>query len=181
MNTWTREFPVRRIGLTRTQEIVRSICGTLHGVRISRLDWCVDIGIPLLHLALYCRLRRAQNCSFMHSRTGSTVYLRRSKTCVVYMYDKRRQLEAKGDPIAKNFHLVGPWTRIEVQYKGGGLPFRKFRNIKRYAELDMLADISFWEAGRIPEGSSPMQPATETVNSSSGQIVEIANGGRSIG
>jgi len=73
------------------------------------------------------------------------------------MYDKCRQLEAKGDPIAKNFDLMGPWTRIEVQYKGGGLPFRKFKNIKRYAEIDMLEALSFWEAGRKRDGSSPMQ------------------------
>jgi hypothetical protein len=148
---------IANLGLTRIRGIVRTICGTLRRIRISRIDWCLDIEIPLLDLALCCQLRRAQNCAFMHSRTGPTVYLRRSKACVVYMYDKRRQLEAKGDPIAKNFHLIGPWTRIEVQYKGGGLPIRKFRNIERYAELDMLADISFWEAGRIPEGSSPMQ------------------------
>jgi hypothetical protein len=148
---------IANLGLTRIREIVRTICGTLRGVRISRVDWCIDIGIPLLHLALYCRLGRAQNCTVVHSRTGPTFYLRFSNACTIYMYDKRRQLEAKGDPIAKKFHLVGPWTRIEVQYKGGGLPFRKFRNIKRYAELDMLGDISFWEAGRIPDGSSPMQ------------------------
>jgi hypothetical protein len=148
---------IANLGLTRTQEIVRTICGTLRGIRIYRLDWCVDVGIPLLDLALYCQLRRAQNCAFLHSRTGPTVYLRRSKACVVYMYDKCRQLEAKGDHIAKNFDLMGPWTRVEVQYKGGGLPFRKFRNIERYAKLDMLADIAFWEVGRKRDGLSPTQ------------------------
>ena len=148
---------IANLGLTRTQEIVRTICGTLRGIRISRLDWCVDVGMPLLDLALYCQLRRAQNCAFIHSRTGPTVYLGRSKARVIYMYDKCRQLEAKGDPIAKNFDLMGPWTRVEVQYKGGGLPFRKFRNIERYAKLDMLADIAFWEVGRKRDGLSPTQ------------------------
>jgi hypothetical protein len=148
---------VAHLGLTRVLEIATEIFGDISDVRIFRIDWHIDIDIPLLALVLYCRIARAQNCQFIHSRSGTTVYLRLSKACTIYMYDKFRQLKAKGDPIAKNFYLPGPWTRIEVQYKGGGLPFRKFKDIKRYGEIDMLADISFWEAGRIPEGSSPMQ------------------------
>jgi hypothetical protein len=38
------------------------------------------------------------------------------------MYDKHRQLEAKGDPIVKMYKLVGPLSRVEVQYKGSGFP-----------------------------------------------------------
>jgi hypothetical protein len=57
----------------------------------------------------------------------------------------------------KHFYLPGPWTRIEVQYKSGGLPFRKFKDIQRYAEIDMLEALSFWEAGRKRERLSPIQ------------------------
>jgi hypothetical protein len=148
---------VAHLGLTRVREIVAEIFGDISDVRISRIDWCIDLDIPLLELALYCRIARAQNCRVIRSRSGPTFYLRFSEACTIYMYDKLRQLKAKGDPIAKNFHLSGPWTRIEVQYKGGGLPFRKFKDIQRYAEIDMLEALSFWEAGRKRDGLSPMQ------------------------
>jgi hypothetical protein len=148
---------VAHLGLTRVLEIATEIFGDISDVRIFRIDWCIDIDIPLLELALYCVVARAQNCKFIHSRSGPTFYLRFSEACTIYMYDKLRQLKAKGDPIVKNFHLPGPWTRIEVQYKGGGLPFRKLKDIRRYAEIDMLAALSFWEAGRKRDGLSPMQ------------------------
>lgn len=148
---------VAHLGLTRVQEIATEIFGETRRASISRVDWCVDIDVPLPDLALYCRIARAQNCKVDHSRTGPTFYLRSSKACTIYMYDKHRQLKAKGDPIAKKYELIGPRTRIEVQFKGSGLPFKKFADITRYAELDLLANISFWEAGRKRDGLTPME------------------------
>jgi hypothetical protein len=148
---------VSHLGLTRVQEIAAEIFGYINLVSISRLDWCVDIDIPLLDLALYCRIARAQNCKVEQSRTGPTFYLRFSKACTIYMYDKHRQLKAKGDPIAKKYKLMGPLTRIEIQFKGNGLPFKNFVDIKRYAELDLLANLSFWRRGRKGDGLKPME------------------------
>jgi hypothetical protein len=143
------------LGLKKTRELVRRICGDIDGIRIYRIDWCRDYDIALLDLALYCRIARAQNCTFINSRTGPTFYLRRSKAYVLYMYDKLRELKAKGDHIAKNCILEGPWTRVEVQYRGSGVPFRNFADMERYTELDMLTDLSFWKAGRKRKGLSP--------------------------
>jgi hypothetical protein len=142
------------LGWPKTLEIVRRICGDIDGIWIYRIDWCRDYDIALLDLALYCQIARARNCNFMNSRTGPTFYLRRSKAFVLYMYDKLRELKAKGDPIAKKCIFDGPLTRIEVQYRGSGVPFRKLTDIKRYADLDMLEDISFWKAGCKRKGLS---------------------------
>jgi hypothetical protein len=38
-----------------------------------------------------------------------------------------------------------------VQFKSD-LPIRRFDHLKEYAELDLLANLSFWEAGRRQDG-----------------------------
>jgi len=143
---------VAHLGLTRTREIVRAICGDLDAVRIARLDCCVDIDIPLLDLALYCRLALVQNCTIVRSRTGTTFYLRHSYPRKAMMYDKLRQLEFAGDPTIKAYVWEGPLTRVEVQLRSSGLPFRRFIDLERYAKLDMLPNLSFWEVGRKRDG-----------------------------
>jgi hypothetical protein len=148
---------VAHLGLSKVQEIASDIFGDTRQVSISRVDWCVDVDAPLLDLALYCRIARAQNCKVEHSGSGPSFYLRCSKACTIYMYDKHRQLKAKRHPIARKYELIGPLTRIEIQFKGNGLPFKKFVDIKRYADIDLLADLSFWKAGRKRDGMTPME------------------------
>jgi hypothetical protein len=148
---------VAHLGLTRVREIATEIFGNIDRLNISRIDWCVDLGITLADLALYCRVARAQNCRHDRSRSGQTFYLKFSEACTIYMYDKLGQLKAIGDPIVRKFHVEAPWTRVEVQYKCGRVPVREFKHIERYAELDMLAELSFWEAAPRSEGVSPIQ------------------------
>ena len=92
---------VAHLGYTRCKEIAAEIFGASDWTRIMRVDWCVDLDIPLLDLALYCRLKRSAVCLVVRSRTGITFYLRRSKARTVMMYDKWRQLQAIRHPIAK--------------------------------------------------------------------------------
>lgn len=144
---------VATLGLSRTHEIVEEVLGDSRQVRISRLDWCVDLcGISVLDLALHCRLSHTKHCSMERSSTGFSYYPQRSKQRTVIFYDKRQQLRWKKDPLGQ---IDDEWTRVEVQLKGKGLPYRKFRNIHRYAELELLPNISFWKFGRKREGLTP--------------------------
>jgi hypothetical protein len=137
---------VAQLGHTYCKNVVREVFGDSSWVRIARVDWCVDIlGISLLDLALHARLGRVQNCRIDRSRTGITFYPRFSKARTVLLYDKLRERESKHDPILKNYVLTGPLTRVEVQFKSN-LPYRRFHDLERYAGLDLLPNISFWQA-----------------------------------
>jgi hypothetical protein len=146
---------VAHLGLSRTREIVEAITGDSAHVRIARVDWCVDLcGISVLDLALHCRLSRTQNCSMDRSRTGFSYYPQRSTQRTVIFYDKRQHLRSKKDPLGE---IDDEWTRVEVRLKGKGLPYHKFRNIHKYAGLDLMPNISFWEFGRQREGLTPQE------------------------
>jgi hypothetical protein len=143
---------VARLGHTYCKDVVREVFGESSHVRTTRVDWCVDIfGISVLDLAFHCRLGRVQNCRIDRSRTGITFYPRFSKARTVLLYDKLRQLESKHDPILRKYAMEGPLTRVEVQFKRN-LPYRKFDELERYAELDLLSNFSFWQARRKRHG-----------------------------
>jgi len=144
---------VAHLGLSGVRRIAKTIFGDLHHTRIARIDWCIDLAdLSVLELALYCRVARAQNCGFERSRTGITFYLRRSKQSVLLIYDRLGRLRSIRDPLAQYYSKDDRLTRVEVQLKGRGLPFRRFRDVERYSEHDLLPDISFWKLGRKREG-----------------------------
>jgi hypothetical protein len=148
---------VAELGLTRTREIAKTICKRLNSVTISRIDWCVDLWkISPIDLALYCRLGRARNCAFEKSHKGITFYPRRSRARSDLIYDRLARLRAIGDPLADYYTLGDKMTRVEVQMKGKGIPFRSFSEIEQYADLDMLPSLSFWNAGRKQDGLTSM-------------------------
>jgi hypothetical protein len=149
---------VAQLGLTRTTEVAEQIFGDLRTIRIFRIDWCIDLwGMPLLDLALYCRIPRAQNCSIERSRGGITFYLRRSKNHVILVYDRIKRLRSIGDPIANIYDGDNHLTRVEVQFRGAGVPFRRLLDIRRYAEIDLLPALSFWKIPIKRQGLKPMQ------------------------
>jgi hypothetical protein len=140
---------VAQLGLSRVREIASQIFGDLRFVRISRIDWCVDLwGISVLDFALYCRLTRAQNCKVVRSRSGISFYLGNSKQRVLLIYDRLARLQAIRDPLAEYYSTSDQITRVEVQLRGRGLPYRRLRDIERYGELDLLSRLSFWEIKR---------------------------------
>jgi hypothetical protein len=140
------------LGYTFCGNAAREIFGQLANPRVSRVDWSVDIfGTPLLDLALYLRLGHLQNCRTDRSRSGPCFYPSFSTTRTVLLYDKKRQLEAKHDPILQSHIIPGPLTRVEVQFKRD-LPFRRFDELGRYAELELLPTLSFWKVGIKREG-----------------------------
>jgi len=147
---------VAHLGYTRCKEIAAEIFHGADWSRVMRVDWCLDVGIPLRDLALYCRLGGVQRCTTERSRTGTTYYLQRSDTRTLFLYDKRAQLEARKHPILREYIIRDPWTRIEIQFKSN-LPFRRFDHLGRYAELDLLANLSIWDAGLKREGLKPIE------------------------
>jgi len=146
---------VAHLNYTYCKQAVEEVFGDLSQVTIARVDVCVDIlDISLLDLALYLRLGRVQNCRIDRSRTGITFYPRFSKARTVLLYDKLRERESKHDPLLKRYLIRGPLTRIEVQFRRK-LPYRRFEDLKQYADLDLLSNLSFWEVGRKRDNLKP--------------------------
>jgi len=147
---------VAQLGLAKVREIAEKIFGRLRHVKIYRIDLCTDIyGISLLDLALYCRIARAQNCRIERSRSGVTFYLRYSKNFKILLYDKIAQLRSKRPLRADWFRKGENLTRIEVQMRGAGAPIRLFAEIEKYADLDLLKDLSFKAWARKNENLKP--------------------------
>jgi hypothetical protein len=149
---------VAQLGLTRATEIADRLFGHLRTTKIFRVDWCIDLpNVPLLDLALYCRIPSVQNCSVERSRGGITFYLRRSKNQVLLVYDRIKRLRATGGPMANIYGKFDHLTRVEVQFRGSGVPFRRFLDMRRYPEIDLLPDLSFWKIPIKRDGLRPMQ------------------------
>jgi hypothetical protein len=146
---------VAKLGYTFCENAVSEVFGDSSRVGIARVDWCADLcGISLMELALYCRLGRVQNCRIDRSRTGTTFYPHFLKARTVLLYDKLREREAKHDPILKTCIVKGPVTRVEVQFKKN-LPYPRFDDLKRYAQLNLLPNLSFWQVGRRGKNLKP--------------------------
>lgn len=149
---------VAHLGLRMVRKIAEEIFGDLKDVKIYRVDFCVDInGISQLDLALYCRVARAQNCCVLRSRSGVTFYLRYSKNFKLLFYDKIAQLRSR-QPLTPEWFRKGELlTRVEVQLRGAALPFRRFADIEKYADLDLLKEVSFKSRARKLANLKPME------------------------
>jgi hypothetical protein len=144
---------VARLGLSRVRKIIDEVFGDPRFIRIARIDLCIDLWDVSAHdLAIYCRIVQAQNCSIEKSRSGVTFYLRRSKQHVVLLYDRLARLRAIRRSPVDYPPSVEHVARLEVQLKGRALPFRNFRDIEQYPDLDVLSGISFWKSGFKREG-----------------------------
>jgi hypothetical protein len=133
---------VARMGLRRTRKILKMILGHLSAVRIYRIDLCTDIpGIWVWDLAEIVLVSRSQNFKIYNNRGGVTFYLQNSAHKTILLYDKVKQLTAKGDPLADTFGPGEYLTRVEVQLKGRGVPFKKIRHLHRYADVDVLTGL----------------------------------------
>jgi hypothetical protein len=133
-----------RVGRRRALKIIKRIAGNLSGVRICRIDFCVDLfGISVWDLARVCYIGRAQSYQIYRTRKGDTVYLQRTDARTVQIYDKGKLLRLRKHPRARMLRPGEHLTRIEVQLKGGGVPLKKLRQLDRYLDIDLLAGIQF--------------------------------------
>jgi hypothetical protein len=144
---------VAHLGLKRTQEIVQAICGDDPFIRISRIDWCLDLaGLSVTDFALYTRLERAQNFSLHKSREGATFYLRFSKHHKVLVYDRLARLRMTRSPLVQFYKPSDRLTRLEIQLQGRGVPIRNFREIDRFGKDSLLRGLSFWKLASKRKG-----------------------------
>ena len=148
---------VAQLGLRETTRILTIILGRLSRARIYRIDLCADIPETWVwDLAEVVLVSRSQNFKIYNSRGGASFYLRNSADRTILLYDKVKQLRAKCDPLAATFRPGEYLTRIEVQLKGRGVPFKEFRHIHRYADVDLLGQFHFRRLKRLRDDAKPL-------------------------
>jgi hypothetical protein len=123
--------------------LAEKFIGDSADAKITRIDWCLDVDVPFDELVSSARLARVQNCSWVHSRSGSSAYLQNSKEKVVLIYERSKFLRSRRDPWALRSGPNKDLSRIEVQFRGRGVPVRKFLNIRKYGEMNLLRNITF--------------------------------------
>jgi hypothetical protein len=148
---------VARLGLRRTRKILKMILGHLSAARIYRIDLCADISdLRVWDLAEVVLVSRSQNFKIYNNRGGVTFYLKNSANKTILLYDKVKQLTAKRDPLADTFSPGEYLTRIEVQLKGRGVPFKKIRHLHRYVDFDLLGQLHLRRLKRLRDDAKPL-------------------------
>jgi hypothetical protein len=149
---------VARLGLPRTEEIVEKIFPDLTRVTIYRIDLCVDIlGIPPWFFVANTQFRGRQNFALYRSRGAVSFYLQFSSQRKLLFYDRLRLLRKQKHPLAAMFTAEDEITRIEVQLMGAAVPFKRFVDISRYAELDLLKGVRFAKLRINEDGLTPVK------------------------
>jgi hypothetical protein len=135
---------VARLGLPRTLEIVEHIFPNLQRVRIYRVDLCTDLlGLSPWFFVTNLLLPHGQNYALYRSRGAISYYLQFSKQRKIVFYDRLRLLRRQKEPLADIFNVDDQLTRIEIQWMGAAVPFRRFVDIHRYAEMPLLRQLRF--------------------------------------
>jgi hypothetical protein len=148
---------IARLGLRRTRKIIKELLGDLSAARIFRIDLSTDIpDLWVWDLAEVVLVSRSQNFKIYNNRGGATFYLQNSAHKTILLYDKVKQLAAKGDPLADTFRPGEYLTRIEVQLKGRGVPFRKIRHLHRYVHVDLLGQLHLRRLKRLRDDAKPL-------------------------
>ena len=148
---------VARLGKTRTLQIANRILGKLDRGRIYRIDLCVDLlGTSAWQLAMACRIPTVQNFKMFRSRRGVSYYPRCSYEQTLLIYDRLALLRMTRDPLARMFNKRDSYTRLEIQLKGKGVPYRRLSQLCRYADIDLLENVKFMEF-RMSEALNPVQ------------------------
>jgi hypothetical protein len=134
---------VAHLGLSGVRQLVEEVFRSLDAVRIYRSDWCVDLPNVSVSDFAYCRAARAHNCQVNKSPSGTTFYVRFTKTHKVIFYDKLAQLRARKNPEA-DCYPFDQLTRVEVQLAGRDVPYRMLKDIERYKDLNLIQGLTFW-------------------------------------
>ncbi len=149
---------VASLGLTRVEQIVSALCGDSAKVTICRLDWALDLlNKTVWDLAVRCRVSGVQSSRFYRSRGCVSFYPHFTRNRVILIYDRLKRMQSKGDPLAKIFKENDALTRLEVQFRGRGVPIREFANIRRYAEIDLLKGVNFLSLLGVRSGLKPLR------------------------
>jgi len=148
---------VARLGLRRTRKVLGKVLRRLSRARIYRIDVCTDIlGVAVRDLADIFSISRVQNFKIFRKRGAWSFYLQNSTHKTVLLYDKAKELRATRNPW---FDMLAPddeLSRIEVQLSGPAVPFKKIRNLHRYAEIDLFPDVKFRRLKSLPSNAKPL-------------------------
>lgn len=146
---------VSRLGLSFIQRVLVEVFGQLNRLKIIRIDSCVDLfGVSPWWFALNCHVPNAHKVTLYKGRPGISYYLQRSHQKTILVYDKAAQLRATRDPLYEVFRPLGRWTRLEIQLKGSGVPYRNFLDIHRYTAENLLGSLRFVKFRIDPDDST---------------------------
>jgi hypothetical protein len=135
---------VAGLGISRVEQIVIEVFGDLLNSNICRLDWALDLlGKSPWDLAVRCRVSGVQSSRFYRSRGSVSFYPHFSQDRAILIYDRSKRLRAKSDPLARVFADDNDFSRIEVQFRGKGVPIREFARIRHYGDIDLLKGVDF--------------------------------------
>jgi hypothetical protein len=149
---------VARVGWRKTRRIILRIFGKLSRVRIYRIDLCADLlGKSVRHFLEQCHLSRTQNFRLFRERGAESVYLQWSKARKVVVYNKGWLLRKQHSPLAMMLKHDDQLTRIEVQMRGSGVPFRRLRDIRKYENIKLLTNLAFHKFRAKLDKRKPLQ------------------------
>ena len=149
---------VARLGWRKTRRIIRKVFGKLNRVWIYRVDVCADVlGKSVRHFLEECHLSRTQNFRLFRERGAASVYLQWSKARKLVAYDKGWLLRKQRSPLAMGLRHEDQLTRIEVQMRGSGVPFRRLRELCKYRSIELLNNLSFYKFRAKLDKTKPLQ------------------------
>lgn len=142
---------VAGLGWNKTLEIVEKILPDAQSAKIFRIDFALDIpGISVWDLAESCFVPHAQNIRMFRKRQAISFYPQVSRAKTIIIYDKVAQLAAFNRGATDPLHTGDLLTRLEVQLKGPGVPYKKLADMQRYGDLDSLAGVRLRNVRSIP-------------------------------
>jgi hypothetical protein len=162
-NGWNKVeiIGVARLGFPRTQEIVERIFPNLQRVRIFRIDLCVDLlGFLVWFFVTSLYVPRRQNYRLYRSRGAVSYYLVFSKQRILVFYDRLRLMRKEKDPLADIYMEDDRLTRVELQLSGSAVPFKRFADLYRYAEIHPMKHVRMAKLLVDVEGQTPVKRLT---------------------
>lgn len=149
---------VARLGLPYTQQLVERIFPNLRKVKIYRVDLCVDLlGLDPWFFVTRARVSRQQNYALFRSRGAVSFYLQFSKQRRLVFYDRLKLLRRQKSPLAALYASRDQLTRVEVQFTGAAVPYKRFVEIHQYAEITPLKHVRFTKVRVKASGHSPVK------------------------
>lgn len=147
---------VAGLGLPLTQKILGTVVPDVNRLKIYRIDLCVDVlGLSPWFFVTNAQISRRQNYALYRSRGAVSYYLEFSKQRKIVFYDRLKLLRRKKNPLANIFAAEDRVTRIEFQLMGAAVPYKRFAELHRYADIKPLASLHFRKLIVVGDGRTP--------------------------
>ena len=103
------------------------------------------------------RMSRLQNFNLYRSRGAVSFYIQFAAKGKIFFYDRLKLMRKQKNPLAALFDSEDKLTRVEVQMTGSGIPFKRFLDIHRYAEIEPLKHLQIARLRVDPGSKSPVK------------------------